>query len=67
MLNPKQARITLGLNQTEMSKAMGISRGLWLKWEREEREITAAPSRLLKTMLWLQSKNLLDKYLKFFS
>lgn len=67
MISPKQARLTLGLNQTEMAKAMGVSRGSWLKWEREEQGITAAPSRLLKTMLWLQSQNLLDKYFKFFS
>ena len=66
-LNPKQARLQLGLNQTEMSRAMGVHRNLWLKWERGESRITAAPERLLKTLLWLQSENLIDKYFTFFS
>ena len=66
MIDPKHARETLGLNQTEMAKAMDVSRGLWLKWEREEQGITAAPSRLLKTLLWLQSVDIFDKYLMFF-
>jgi transcriptional regulator with XRE-family HTH domain len=62
-INPKQARITLGLNQTEMAKAMGISRGLWLKWEREEQRITAAPQRLIEALLYLKSVNMLDSFL----
>ncbi len=65
-MDPKQARLTLGLSQTEIAKAMGVSRGLWLKWERGEQGITAAPSRLLMTLIWLQSVNMLDKYLIFF-
>ena len=67
MLNPKQARLTLGLNQTEMAKAMGVHRGTWLKWERGEQDISAAPAQLLKTLLWLQSNSMLDIYLTFFS
>ena len=66
MLDPKQARQTLGLNQTEMSKAMGCSRSTWLHWERGEREINAAALRLLKTLLWLQSIDKFDIYLTFF-
>ena len=66
MVNPKQGRITLGLNQTEMAKAMGVSRSTWLHWERGERDITAAPARLLKTLLWLQSTGNIDIYLTFF-
>ena len=65
-VNPKEAREILGLNQTEMAKALGVARNTWLKWERGERDITAAPSRLLKTLLWLQSVNMLDKYFTFF-
>lgn len=67
MVNPKQARLTLGLTQTQMAKAMGVSRGSWLKWEREEQGITAAPSRLLETLLWLDFQNLLPRYIKRFS
>ena len=65
-LNPKQARLSLGLNQTEMSKAMGVHRNTWLKWERDEQDPSAAPTQLLKTMLWLQSIDMLDSYLSFF-
>jgi len=65
-INPKQARLTLGLNQTEMAKAMGVARSTWLNWERGERDITAAPARLLKTLIWLQSIDKLDIYLHFF-
>jgi DNA-binding transcriptional regulator YiaG len=63
---PKQARESLCLNQTEISKAMGVSRSTWLHWERGEREINAAALRLLKTILWLQSIDKLDIYLQFF-
>lgn len=66
MTNPKQAREALGLNQTQMSKAMGVSRSTWLHWERGERDISAAPARLLKTLLWLQSNGNIDIYLTFF-
>ena len=66
-INIKQAREFLGLSQTDMAKAMGVDRGTWLKWERKEQGITAAPTRLLKTLLWLQSINMLDIYLNFFS
>jgi len=65
-INPKQARLTLGLNQTEMSKAMGVSRSTWLHWERGEHNPPAAAIRLLKTLLWLQSIDKLDIYLNFF-
>jgi transcriptional regulator with XRE-family HTH domain len=66
-IHPKQARLTLGLNQTKMADAMGCSRSTWLHWERGERDITAAPARLLMTLLWLQSIDILDIYLTFFS
>lgn len=66
-MSPKQAREFLGLNQTEMAEAMGMHRNLWLKIERGEQGLTAAPSRLLETLLWLKSENLIDKYFTFFS
>lgn len=67
MANPKQVREFLGLNQTSMAKAMGVHRNTWLKWERGEQDISAAPSQLLKTLLWLKSIDMLDNYLTFFS
>ena len=65
-INPKNARLTLGLNQTEMAKAMGVHRGTWLKWERGEQDISAAPYRLMLSLLLWQSINMLDIYLTFF-
>ncbi len=66
-IGPRQVRLTLGLNQSGMAGVMGVHRNTWVKWERGEREITAAPARLLETLLWLKSKNLLTKYIKKFS
>ena len=66
-INPKQAREFLGLSQTDMAKAMGVSRGLWLKWERQEQGMTAAPTRFLQFLIWLQSKDMLDIYFTFLS
>jgi len=63
-INPKQARLTLGLNQTQMASAMGVHRGTWLKWERGEQQISAAPSRLIQVFLWLHSKNMLNSFFK---
>lgn len=67
MISPNQARLTLELNQTEMSAAMGVHRNTWLKWERGEQQMSAAPARLLKTLLWLQANSMLKQYLSFFS
>jgi len=64
MLNPKQARLTLGLNQTQMANAMGVHRGTWSKWERREQQISAAPSRLIQVFLWLHSKDMFKPFLK---
>lgn len=64
LTNPKQARETLGLTQTRMAQSMGVHRGTWLKWERGEQTISAAPSRLLETLLWLKSKGLFSEYLE---
>jgi transcriptional regulator with XRE-family HTH domain len=65
-LNLKKIRTELNLNQTEMAKAMGVDRRLWLKWERKEQGITAAPTRLLGTLLWLNQNNMLSDFLRHF-
>jgi len=66
-INLKQARETLNLTQTKMAKAMGVARGTWLKWEREEQGITAGPYRLLRVLLWLNYVGMFDIYLRKFS
>jgi len=59
----KKARETLGLNKTQMANVMGVSYGSWIKWERGEQAITAAPVRLIKTMLWLELLGLFNEYI----
>ena len=65
-IEPKPAREYLGLNQTQMASAMGISRGLWLKWERGEQRLTAGPARLIETLTWLKDIGILSLFLKQF-
>ena len=65
-IDPKQARLTIGLTQTQMAKAMGVARGTWLKWERQEQGITAAPYQLLIVLMWLKNLGMFEKYLKVF-
>lgn len=65
-VTPKQARETMGFNQTQMARAMGVSRGLWLKWERGEQRLTAGPARLIETLVWLKDIGIIDLFLKQF-
>ncbi len=62
-INPKQARLKLGLNQKEMAAAMGVHRQTWVKWERGERPPGSAAIRLIDTLLWLHSIQVLHEYL----
>lgn len=67
-ISPKQARLTLGLNKSQMSRAMGATHpNTWRKWEEGEREMDASKQRLLSTLLWLKSNNMLESYLNHFS
>lgn len=61
-VNPKQARENLGLTQTQMARAMGVVRGTWLKWERKEQGITAAPRRLIEIMLKHKKNGTFETY-----
>jgi transcriptional regulator with XRE-family HTH domain len=65
-IDPKQARLFLGLSQVDMARAMGVHRSTWLKWERQTQGITAAPMRLVNVLLWLKANGLLDRYCDFF-
>lgn len=62
-MNIKRAREALGLTQTEMAAAMGVHRGLWLKWERNEQRMTAAPVRLLDLLGLLHADGRMRVYL----
>jgi len=64
--NFKEARLSLGLNQSQMSKSLGVHRQTWVKWERGERKPDAVAIRLIDTLLWLNSINMLSDYLEYF-
>jgi len=59
-------RQCLLLNQVEMAQALGVHRQTYVKWERDEREPSAAAIRLIETLMWLKSQKLLDDYLGYF-
>lgn len=65
-LYPKEARESLGLNQSQMARACGVHRMTWVKWEREERTPPAAALRLIACLLWLDDSGLLTDYLEYF-
>lgn len=66
--DPKQARLELGLNKSQMARAMGATHpNTWRKWEDGSREMDASKIRLLETLLALKEKGMLDWYLKYFS
>lgn len=59
----KQARQSLWLNQSEMALAMGVHRVTYTKWERGESAITAAPATMIRMLLHMQSKGVLNSWL----
>ena len=59
----KQARQTLGLNQSEMARAMGVNRVTYTKWERGEQVITAGPTAEIEMLLYMQRCGVLAGWL----
>lgn len=59
----KQARQTLGLNQSEMARAMGVNRVTYTKWERGEQSITAGPKTEIYMLLYMHGTGVLDGWL----
>ncbi|MGL4756213.1 MAG: helix-turn-helix transcriptional regulator [Aeromonadaceae bacterium] len=59
----KQARQSLGLNQSEMAKAMGVNRVTYTKWERGEQSITAGPSTEIEMMLYMMDSGIIGGWL----
>jgi DNA-binding transcriptional regulator YiaG len=56
-VNPKQARQTLGLNQSTMARLMGVHRQTWVKWERGERKPPAVAIRMIDILLVLKTEH----------
>jgi len=51
-LELKEARRTLGLNQVEMARSLGVSRAGYLHWERGERQIPGICRVAVELLLW---------------
>jgi len=65
--SPYQVRKELGLNQANMAKAMGCTHYMtWWKWEASEQKMDATKKRMLKLLLILKAKGLLEWYLELF-
>lgn len=60
----KQARQQLGLNQSDMARAMGVVRTLYTKWERGEQRITAGPKTEIDMLLYMQQCGVLVGWLE---
>ena len=50
-------RLYLGLTQADMARVMGIHYHLWVKWERNEQRITAAPLRQIEILTMLKDQH----------
>lgn len=65
-MNPPEiikARQQLGLNQSEMARALGVARNHYLKWERGEQRITTAPVASIHMLLYMQRCGVLGGWL----
>lgn len=58
-----RARLDLGMTQSDMARAMGVHRVTYTKWERGENAITAAPATVIRMLLHMQSKAVLNSWL----
>ena len=63
-LNPKEARLRLGLTQQAMADAMGLtSKQTWIKWERGGRDPNAAARQMMAALIQLHELGQLDNFL----
>ena len=65
-MDPKEARLKLGLTQSQMATACNTSVGTVTKWDQGQRVPRGQASRLIDVLLWLKSKDMLDLYLNEF-
>jgi DNA-binding transcriptional regulator YiaG len=65
-INPKEARETLGLTQTQMARACNTHPMTVSKWETGERVPRNQAARLIEVLLWLKSKKMIDDYFDHF-
>ena len=53
----KEKRERLGLKQSDMARLMGVHRQTYVSWERGEKQMSAAPARLLEMIEDLSAKH----------
>lgn len=59
----KEARESLGMNQSEIARAMGVHRVTYTKWERGENRVTASPETSIRMLLYMQASGVLKGWL----
>lgn len=65
LIKPKEARLRLGLSQSEMTKACGsTSVGTITKWDQGQRQPTGPAKMLIRLWLALKRDGLFEKYFK---
>jgi len=63
-MEPKEVRVALGLNVTEMARVCGIHYMTWSKWEKGEQSPPAVARRMFRLLLWLQSHGLFEQAIR---
>lgn len=67
VIEPKEARLRLGLSPNQMAYAMGVHRQTWVKWERGERQPDRAAIRLIDALQFMQKRGCLDDFISMMS
>lgn len=63
-IEPKEARLRLGLSPNAMAAAMGVHRQTWVKWERGERTPDNAALRLIEALQFMSERGCLAEFLE---
>jgi len=64
MIDIEKTREELGLTIAQMSRAMGVHRNTYYKWEKEIHKPDNSAIKLMKMIVWLNNKNLLNEFMK---
>lgn len=62
MMDYKQIRLTLGLTQAQMAKALNTHKMMVYRWEKGERKPKGQAQRLYELLLDMKDKNTFEVY-----
>ncbi len=62
LLTPRQIRRELCVSNARMAQLLGVSVDTWLSWQAGRRKPSAAASRLMEVLLWLNKDGQLSTY-----